>query len=75
MYIASVFAGFSGVSVGLGVLLVGLSFWLYKFVKRHRKLRLRRQLFKRNGGLLLQQQLTPREGRSVEKTVVSAPKK
>ncbi|CAA7059451.1 unnamed protein product [Microthlaspi erraticum] len=70
MYIALVFAGFSGVSIGLGVLLVGLRFWLYKYVKRHRKLRLRRQLFKRNGGLLLQQQLTSREDRSVEKTVI-----
>uniref|UniRef100_M4DFT8 Protein kinase domain-containing protein n=1 Tax=Brassica campestris TaxID=3711 RepID=M4DFT8_BRACM len=59
-----------GFSVGIGVLVfVGVSFWLYKFIKSRRKLNRKRKYFKRNGGLLLQQQLISNEGR-IKETIV-----
>ncbi|CAF2255747.1 hypothetical protein HID58_030611 [Brassica napus] len=58
-----------GVGVGSGVLLIGAAFWLYKLIKKHIKRNLREKCFRRNGGMLLQQQLSSRED-SVENTMV-----
>ncbi|ESQ34510.1 hypothetical protein EUTSA_v10009805mg, partial [Eutrema salsugineum] len=63
-----------GVSVGLGVLLVGVGFGLYKFIKKYRKTNLRKKFFKRNGGLLLEKQLASGEESSVEKTKIFSSK-
>ena len=60
---------FAGVGVGSGVLLIGAAFWLYKLIKKHIKRNLREKCFRRNGGMLLQQQLSSRED-SVENTMV-----
>ncbi|XP_047942943.1 wall-associated receptor kinase 2-like [Salvia hispanica] len=58
----------TGMSSGLGlVLFVSVCFWLYKLLKRKREKLVKEKFFKRNGGLLLQQQTN--EG-SVGKTKV-----
>lgn len=50
---------FAGVFISIGVLfLIAASFAVYKLVKRRRNKRIRDKFFKRNGGLLLQQQLS-----------------
>ncbi|GAY59237.1 hypothetical protein CUMW_193060 [Citrus unshiu] len=54
-------------SGGLGMFLLIGAWWLFKFVKRRRKIKLKRKYFKRNGGLLLQQELASTEG-TIEKT-------
>ena len=54
-------------SGGLGMFLLIGAWWLLKFVKRRREIKLKRKFFKRNGGLLLQQELASTEG-TVEKT-------
>ncbi|KAF3523204.1 hypothetical protein F2Q69_00049926 [Brassica cretica] len=51
------------------LILVGVIYGLYKFIRKQRRLNQRKKFFKRNGGLLLQQQLTSTEG-SVENTRV-----
>ncbi|KFK44363.1 hypothetical protein AALP_AA1G247800 [Arabis alpina] len=57
-----------GVGAGFGVLvLVGGIWYLRKFLKKRRKTQRKRKFFKRNGGLLLEQQLNTREG-NVDKT-------
>ena len=58
-------AGCSGGLVLL-FLLIGI-WWLYKFVKRKRQIKLKQKFFKRNGGLILQQELSLSEG-NIEKT-------
>jgi serine/threonine protein kinase len=52
----------AGVGVGFGalLLLIGL-WWLYKVFKRKRSEKLKKKYFKRNGGLLLQEQLSSGE--------------
>ncbi|KAL9413571.1 hypothetical protein AB3S75_042123 [Citrus x aurantiifolia] len=50
----------------LFLLLIGL-WWLYKFIKRRRKIKRKQKFFKRNGGLLLRQELSSNEG-NIEKT-------
>ncbi|KAL8166264.1 hypothetical protein V2J09_007763 [Rumex salicifolius] len=48
-----------GLSISLGVVLVVIGLYgLYRFVKRRREIRRRARFFKRNGGLLLHQQLS-----------------
>ncbi|CAA2982419.1 wall-associated receptor kinase 2 [Olea europaea subsp. europaea] len=44
-----------------------VTYWLYKVVKKRRKCNRKQKYFKRNGGLLLQQQISTKEGH-VEKT-------
>ncbi|KAL9234887.1 hypothetical protein vseg_009703 [Gypsophila vaccaria] len=57
---------------GLGfVILVLSTYWLYRFVKRRREIRQKAEHFKRNGGLLLQQQMSSDEG-AVETTKIFA---
>ena len=57
------FHDFAGISLGFGVLLLFISGWgLYKFLKKRRKMKLKKKFFKRNGGLLLQQQMFSSEG-------------
>ncbi|KFK42837.1 hypothetical protein AALP_AA1G045500 [Arabis alpina] len=59
-----------GLCAGFGVLILfGVTLWLYKFIKKRRKIKRKKKFFKRNGGLLLKQQLTPTEG-NIEKTKV-----
>ncbi|XP_059654959.1 wall-associated receptor kinase-like 1 [Cornus florida] len=57
-----------GTSTGLGILflLIG-TWWMITLVKRRRKIKVKEKFFKRNGGLLLKQQLSSGEG-NVEKT-------
>ncbi|KAK9175365.1 hypothetical protein WN944_027371 [Citrus x changshan-huyou] len=50
----------------LFLLLIGL-WWLYKFIKRRRKIKRKQKFFKRNGGLLFRQELSSNEG-NIEKT-------
>ncbi|GAY68648.1 hypothetical protein CUMW_265770 [Citrus unshiu] len=55
------------VVLGLLFLLpIGLWRW-YKFIKRRRKIKRKQEFFKRNGGLLLRQELSSNEG-NIEKT-------
>ncbi|XP_059654916.1 wall-associated receptor kinase-like 10 [Cornus florida] len=58
----------AGSSTGLGILflLIG-TWWMIKLVKRRREIKLKEKFFKRNGGLLLQQQLSSGDS-NVEKT-------
>ncbi|CAL9222252.1 unnamed protein product [Arabidopsis halleri] len=57
-----------GSSFGSLIFIVGM-YWLYKFIRKQKRLKQKNKFFKRNGGLLLQQQLTATEG-NVEKTKV-----
>ncbi|KAK6265465.1 hypothetical protein QUC31_016302 [Theobroma cacao] len=59
-----------GISLGFGVLCLAIGgWWLYKYLKKRRNIKLREKFFKRNGGLLLQQQVSSSEG-SIEKTKI-----
>ncbi|XP_019156276.1 PREDICTED: wall-associated receptor kinase-like 1 [Ipomoea nil] len=59
-----------GVSASFGfVLLIWTCVVLYKAIKKRKMKKLRQKFFKRNGGLLLQQQLLAKEG-TVEKTKI-----
>ncbi|KDO39343.1 hypothetical protein CISIN_1g044312mg, partial [Citrus sinensis] len=60
-------SGVGCTSGGLGMFLLIGAWWLFKFVKRRREIKLKRKYFKRNGGLLLQQELASTEG-TIEKT-------
>ncbi|XP_050230545.1 putative wall-associated receptor kinase-like 16 [Mercurialis annua] len=61
---------FIGIGSGLGFLLLVISIWLsYKVVKRRRAMKLKLKFFKRNGGLLLEQQLSSTQSH-VEQTKV-----
>ncbi|KAK8571720.1 hypothetical protein V6N13_047358 [Hibiscus sabdariffa] len=56
-----------GCSTGVGTIFVLLGSWhLYKVLERRRDIKLKQEYFKRNGGLLLQQQLSGNEG-NIEK--------
>ncbi|XP_074318830.1 putative wall-associated receptor kinase-like 11 [Silene latifolia] len=55
-------------AMGLVLLVLG-GYWLYKYLKRRKKLKQKANNFKRNGGLLLQQQMSANEG-AVERTKV-----
>ncbi|XP_010516829.1 PREDICTED: wall-associated receptor kinase-like 10 [Camelina sativa] len=57
-----------GSSFGSLLFIVGI-YWLYKFIRKQKRLKQKKKFFKRNGGLLLQQQLTATEG-NLEKTKV-----
>ncbi|GMG99902.1 hypothetical protein Nepgr_001742 [Nepenthes gracilis] len=58
-----------GVSGGVGSILLLLGcYWLYRVVKKRKEMRQRAKYFKRNGGLLLQHQMSSNEGGVVEKT-------
>ncbi|GKV42977.1 hypothetical protein SLEP1_g50326 [Rubroshorea leprosula] len=67
--------GCQGISLGFTVIcLVVISAWgLSKMLKKRRKMNLRSQFFKQNGGLLLQQQLSS-TGDNVEKTKIFSTK-
>ncbi|KAM1022354.1 hypothetical protein TB2_043262 [Malus domestica] len=54
-----------GIGVGLVSLLMGSS-WLYLGYKRWKLMKLKEKFFKRNGGIMLQQQLSQRQGSSHE---------
>ncbi|XP_019156281.1 PREDICTED: wall-associated receptor kinase-like 1 [Ipomoea nil] len=59
-----------GVSASFGfLLLLSACFILYKGIKKRKMKKMRQKFFKRNGGLLLQQQLLAKEG-TVEKTKI-----
>ncbi|XP_048127796.1 wall-associated receptor kinase-like 8 [Rhodamnia argentea] len=58
-----------GAGSGFGaVLLLGLLWWFYKFLKRRHDIKLKQKFFKRNGGLLLRQQLSYDEGNHMAKS-------
>ena len=53
---------------GVGTLLLVIcAWWLYRVLKRRQKIKYKEKCFKRNGGLLLEQQLSSSEG-NVDKT-------
>ncbi|KAM7478162.1 hypothetical protein LguiA_026375 [Lonicera macranthoides] len=54
-------------SFGTLFLLLG-TWWIYKLVRKRNKMKLRQKFFKRNGGFLLQKQLTSGEEGNIEKT-------
>ncbi|XP_019073866.1 wall-associated receptor kinase-like 1 [Vitis vinifera] len=57
-----------GILAGVGTLLLVIcAWWLYKVLKRRQKIKYKEKCFKRNGGLLLEQQLSSSEG-NVDKT-------
>ncbi|OMO73912.1 hypothetical protein COLO4_26796 [Corchorus olitorius] len=59
-----------GICLGFGVLCLAIGAWyLYKYLKKRRNIKLKKKHFKRNGGLLLQQQMSSSEG-NIEKTKV-----
>ncbi|KAM7478062.1 hypothetical protein LguiA_026275 [Lonicera macranthoides] len=60
---------FIGICTGVArkLLFIG-SWWMYKEIKKRHKVKLKKKHFKRNGGLLLQQQLASGEDGTVEKT-------
>ncbi|XP_021734429.1 wall-associated receptor kinase-like 1 [Chenopodium quinoa] len=59
-------------SIGLGLVLLVLGcYWLYKFVKKRKEMKLKAKYFKINGGLLLQQQMSSTDG-VVENTKIFA---
>lgn len=49
------------------------TWWLYNFVKRRGEIKLKQKFFKRNGGLLLHQELSSDKG-NIEKINCSLPK-
>lgn len=53
-----------GIGVGLGMLLLLFTcvWWLYKVIKRKRKIKHKENCFRRNGDLLLEQRLSSSEG-------------
>ncbi len=54
---------FPGFSLGLGLMVTLLGcYWLYRIVKRKKEAKRKSDHFKRNGGLLLQQQIGSIEG-------------
>ncbi|KAM7481387.1 hypothetical protein LguiB_005970 [Lonicera macranthoides] len=58
-----------GVGSGVGTILLLLGLWrVYKEIKRRNKIKLKKKFFKRNGGLLLQKQLSSGEEGNVEKS-------
>ncbi|OWM73254.1 hypothetical protein CDL15_Pgr001368 [Punica granatum] len=58
-----------GIGIGLGtILLFLLAMWLCKVIRRRRDQKLKQNFFKRNGGLLLQQEVSSGEGKYVERT-------
>ncbi|KAI4341157.1 hypothetical protein MLD38_025915 [Melastoma candidum] len=52
-----------------GILFLSCVWWLFKFIRKWRDLMIKKKNFKRNGGLLLEQQLNSPEG-SVEKSKI-----
>ncbi|KAL2456686.1 Wall-associated receptor kinase-like 9 [Forsythia ovata] len=56
-----------GLGAGMGLLLMSSTFWLYKFHKKRKDKKCKEKFFKRNGGLLLQQQILTDQG-ILEKT-------
>ncbi|KAK9692178.1 hypothetical protein RND81_09G246200 [Saponaria officinalis] len=63
-------ASIIGFSSGMGLVLLILGcYWLYRYMKKRKEIKQKAKNFKRNGGLLLQQQMSSTEG-IVEKTKV-----
>ncbi|RVW66776.1 Wall-associated receptor kinase 5 [Vitis vinifera] len=59
----------SGIGIAVVLLiLLAVGFWLHRQLEERKKNKLKQKLFKRNGGLLLQQQITSSGKGSVEKT-------
>ncbi|KAK9120753.1 hypothetical protein Syun_018370 [Stephania yunnanensis] len=59
-----------GIGVGLGSLLIlAIGFWSYRKMKRRQQIKLKQKFFKRNGGLLLEQQISSSDG-NFERTKV-----
>nr|POE89565.1 wall-associated receptor kinase-like 2 [Quercus suber] len=58
-----------GISIGIGLLFLFVGgWWSYKVVKKRKDIKLKEKFFKRNGGLLLQQQLSSNDV-TVEKMI------
>ncbi|KAJ4718215.1 putative Kinase [Melia azedarach] len=58
------------ISGGLGMLFLTIgTWWLYKFVKQRKETNRKQKFFRRNGGLLLQQEISSTNG-NIEKTKV-----
>ncbi|KAL0394088.1 UNVERIFIED_CONTAM: Wall-associated receptor kinase-like 2 [Sesamum latifolium] len=50
---------YTGLPIGAGLfILLAVSFWLYKYLRKRRVKQLKQSIFKRNGGLLLQQHMS-----------------
>ncbi|KAJ9691229.1 hypothetical protein PVL29_013416 [Vitis rotundifolia] len=65
------------VTSGIGItvvllILLAVGFWLHRQLEERKKNKLKHKFFKRNGGLLLQQQITSSSKGSVEKTKLFA---
>ncbi|XP_059629947.1 wall-associated receptor kinase 2-like [Cornus florida] len=60
-----------GLSISVAVLLVGFT-WLYLGLKKRKLIRLKEKFFQQNGGLMLQQQLSRREGSTETATIFTA---
>ncbi|KAL6332364.1 hypothetical protein AAG906_004934 [Vitis piasezkii] len=59
----------SGIGIALGlIILLVIGFWLHQELEKRKKNKLKQKFFKKNGGLLLQQQISSSSIESVEKT-------
>ncbi|KAA8519340.1 hypothetical protein F0562_013596 [Nyssa sinensis] len=63
------------VSLGVGIaaailILIAISFWLYHLLNKRKRNQMKHKFFKRNGGLLLQQQQISSTKGNVEKTIL-----
>ncbi|KAM7259244.1 hypothetical protein ACFE04_014985 [Oxalis oulophora] len=60
-----------GACLGFGVFFALIAAWiLYKFLMKRKEIKLRNKFFKRNGGLLLKQQLSSNEQGNIDKMIV-----
>ncbi|KAM7502494.1 hypothetical protein LguiB_001398 [Lonicera macranthoides] len=63
--------GCQGTSISVGGLLLIVGMWsMFKIMKRRKRTKLKKKYFKRNGGLLLEQQLSSGEEGNVDKTKI-----
>ncbi|KAF9600620.1 hypothetical protein IFM89_011203 [Coptis chinensis] len=59
-----------GLGIGSGLLVLpAVGFWLYRVIRENKQIKQKQKFFKRNGGLLLEQQISSREG-NVDQTKI-----
>ncbi|XP_010497656.1 PREDICTED: wall-associated receptor kinase-like 1 [Camelina sativa] len=69
------FTMIQGIAIGLsGLLFFAGIFWLFKYIKKRRRITQSKKFFKRNGGLLLNEQITTTKDGNVEMSKVFSSK-
>ncbi|KAK3405777.1 hypothetical protein EUGRSUZ_K02557 [Eucalyptus grandis] len=65
--------GCQGVGAGVGALLLCLFLWrLYKYIQKRKEIKLKEKYFKRNGGLLLESELSSPQGNVEESKLLNS---